>query len=127
MLNSGDALYCSVEQYKARYEDEIDDGDLQEVLDDACAFVRDELTRAGLPVDGVDGADTRMRVVRTVAHRMVAQLEDVPEGVSQFSLGTGEYTRSISVPNPYGEAYLTASERERLGIGGSRACFASCL
>lgn len=123
---SDEALYCSVDQYKARYEDEVDDADLKEILSDACALIRDELVRSGLPADGVDGADTRMRIARTVAHRMVAQLDDVPEGVSQFSMGTGEFTRSISVPNPYGEAYLTASERERLGIGASRACFASC-
>lgn len=104
----------------------MDDDDLREVLSDACALMRDELRRAGLPDDGVDGADTRMRVARTVAHRMVTQLEDVPEGVSQFSMGAGEYTRSISMPNPYGEAYLTSSERERLGISASRACFAAC-
>lgn len=123
--NSAEALYCSIEQYRARYEDEVDDEELQELLGDACALIRDELSRAGRPIDGVEGADTRMRVARNVVHRMAQQLEDVPEGVSQYSSGAGEYTRSFSISNPYGEAYLTASERERLGISGSRACFAA--
>ena len=127
MPNSDLPLYCSVEQYRARFEDEVDDADLEEVLADVCALMRDELGRAGLSTDGEKGADTRMRVARNVAHRMVQQLDDVPEGVSSFSLGAGEYSRSFSVKNPYGEAYLTVSERERLGIGCPRACFASCI
>lgn len=126
MTSGATDLYCSVEQYKSRFEPEVGDDELRQALEDASALMRDELSRAGIATDGEDGADTRMRVARNVAHRMLQQLEDVPEGVSQFSLGAGEYTRSFSVPNPYGEAYLTASERARLGIGLPRAAFAAC-
>lgn len=53
---------------------------------------------------------------------IVSRVINVPagmEGVSQASQGADSYSASYTFANPTGDIYITKSERERLGLGGS--------
>lgn len=120
--------FASVDQYEARYGDADDAEALGEVLMDATREIRAELDRAGIdcssPSD--DFAARLMQACRSMAYRaMGAGMEDVPMGATQCSQGAGSYTRSYTLGNPYGEVYLSKSERRLLGMGGAKVGFAS--
>lgn len=117
--------FATVEQYEARYGD-VDDNDfLTEVLMDATREIAASLDQAGIdysePTE--DYADRLMQVCRSVASRAIGSEDDVPYGATQFSEGAGEYTQSFSIGNPYGDVFLTKSEKKMLGLGVAHACF----
>lgn len=122
--------FATAEQYEARYG-EVDDPELlSEVLMDATRLIASELERSGRPVEGSgeEAAERRMQVCRSVAFRTMAQeLEgdgpSIPAGATQYSQGTGIYTASVTMGNPYRDVYLTKAERRMLGIGRGRIGF----
>lgn len=118
------ASFATVEQYEARYGTVTDVDALQECLDDASALIAASLDARGIgyadPSD--EYADRLMRVCRQVAHRaMNAAPADglAPYGVTQASQSAGGYSLSYSFGNPYGDSFLTASEKRLLGLAGT--------
>lgn len=117
--------FASVEDYEARYGTVTDAQTLEACLEDATA-----LMQAALEARGIDWrdpseeyADRLMRVCRQVAHRALdaspAGTDYAPYGVTQASQSAGGYSVSYSFGNPYGDSFLSASERRMLGLAGS--------
>jgi hypothetical protein len=63
-----------------------------------------------------------MRVCRTVVHRALGSTDasDVPFGATELMQKAGDFSASVNLANPYGDLFLTAQERESLGIGELR-------
>jgi hypothetical protein len=122
--------FCNVEDYRARYpNDTTDDAVLLECLMEATDTVMGELD--GHDIDYSDPSESfsfrLMRVTRTVAHRALGSVNDtdVPFGATQISEGSGDFTASVQLGNPYGDMFLTQAEKDALGIGRMRACVLS--
>lgn len=117
--------FATVEQYEARYGDVDDAGVLGEILMDATREIAAALEQAGIdfsePTE--EFAARLMQVCRSMASRAMGDDGEIPYGVTQYSQGAGEYTQSFSVGNPYGDVYLSKSERKMLGLGRARASF----
>lgn len=115
--------FATIAQYEARYGTVTDTLTLQECLDDATALISASLSGAGVDWTnaGDEYADCLMRVCRQVAHRAMesAPSEIAPWGVTQASQSAGGYSLSYSFGNPYGDIFITASEKRLLGIGGA--------
>lgn len=117
--------FASVEQYEARYGTVPDASALRACLEDATALIASALEARGIawadPSEAMAGR--LMRVCRQVAHRAMdaapAGTDFAPYGVTQASQSAGGYSLSYSFGNPYGEAFLTASEKRMLGLAGS--------
>lgn len=112
--------WATVEQYEARYGAAVDVDTLQECLDDATAQINSQLTAAGIDYSepSADYARLLMMVCRQMAHRAMGATESaLPFGATQASQTAGPYTQSFSFGNPYGDLYITASEKRMLGIG----------
>lgn len=101
---------------------------------DAAAGISDEraeplLSMASAAIDAVcDSDDVDPDVLKLVCIRMVSrqvQNDDVA-GVQQESWGASPYSGSVSYANPAGDIYLTAFEKQLLGIDGT-AVEASCV
>lgn len=105
---------ATVEYYEARYGP-VDDRDrVSALLDDATAFILSQGVRQD-PDDEVLTANLA-RVCCAVVHRSL--LAGRYAGLSSVSQGAGGQSASVSVYNPGGDLYLTASEKRALGIGG---------
>ena len=122
--------FCTVEDYRARYpSDATDDAVLLECLMEATDTVMGELD--GHDIDYSDPSESfsfrLMRVTRTVAHRALGSTndDDVPFGATQISEGSGDFTATVHLGNPYGDMFLTQAEKDALGIGKMRACVLS--
>lgn len=112
--------WATVEQYEARYGAVVDVDVLQECLDDATAQINSQLAAAGIDYSepSEDYARLLMMVCRQMAHRAMGATESaLPFGATQASQTAGPYTQSFSFGNPYGDLYITASEKRMLGIG----------
>lgn len=115
-------------QYESRYGDVDDPDALAEVLMDATRLVASALDRAGIayadPSD--EFSDRLMQVCRSMAYRAMGCGEpSVPAGATQYSQGAGGYTESYTLGNPYGEVYMSKSERRMLGLDGARIGFST--
>lgn len=122
--------FATVEEYRARYPDDtVDDAVLLECLCEASDLVMSELDGHDIDYsDPTEGFSFRlMRVTRTVAHRAIGSTSDadVPFGATKLSEGSGDFTASAELANPYGDLFLTEAERKALGIGAMRACVLS--
>lgn len=113
--------YASVEQYEARYGTVDDRAMLAECLEDASAAID-----VALDKHGVVRADMSqellgrlMRVCRSVANRLVPS-GDVPSGVTQVSVTSGNFNENVSFTPSYGLPKLLPSELSMLGLGGTR-------
>lgn len=122
--------FASVEDYLARYPDsdaEIEHGVLLACLEDATAVISAELD--GCDIDYQDPTESftvRLRsVCRDMAHRALASgggsAGDIPFGATQMSQTNDFATASYQLANPYGDLFMTSSERMRLGIGRQQA------
>lgn len=125
------AAFATADQYRDKYETELDDEALDEWLADASDMMRGEMDASGVSYaePGESFAETLMRVCRDVAHRAIGDDADdelaIPYGVTQMNMSGGSYSRGYSFGNPYDDLFLTASEKRRLGIGLERACVLS--
>lgn len=100
--------------YEARYGPAEDPARVSALLDDATALILAQGVRPD-PSDEVLTANLA-RVCCAVAHRSIAAGRYA--GLSSVSQGAGGQSASVSVYNPGGDLYLTASEKRALGIGG---------
>lgn len=115
--------FATVAQYEARYGTVTDTQTLQECLDDATALITAQISPRGIDYQNPspEYADVLMRVCRQVAHRAMPDADSAPAmpfGVSQASQSAGGYSLAYSFSNPYGDIFLTGSEKKMLGIGG---------
>lgn len=121
--------YASVEEYEAAYGQEVDRGRLSVLLGDATRRISAELEASGIDPSGMgEGYPERLsQVCRSMVHRCVDRHESaygsMPAGVSQFSQGAGDFSRSFTFANVYTEPKLTKDERRFLGIRASRVAF----
>ena len=119
--------FATREQYMARYGDVPADRleMLDECLADVSAYIRQELAKAAVELDGIDAeyADVLMRVTRSVTNRIMPKEANVeiPTGATHLSMTAGTYNRQVTFGTPYGTPKLLDSERRMLGIGTSRA------
>lgn len=112
--------WATVAQYEARYGEVADTSTLQECLDDATSQINAALDAARIDYSqpSADFARRLMMVCRQMAHRAMGATESaLPFGATQASQTAGPYTQSFSFGNPYGDLYITASEKRMLGIG----------
>lgn len=121
--------YVSVEEYEKAYGPEIDQGRLQALLEDASRRIKAELEVAGIDpaTKGDEYIERLAQVCRAMVHRCVDKHESsfgaMPPGVTQFSQGIGDFSRSFSFANVYTEPKLTKDEKRFLGINSSRLGF----
>lgn len=117
--------WATIAQYEARYGDvaTADEPMLQECLDDATSQINAALDAARIDYSqpSADYARRLMMVCRQMAHRSFGDngSEYAPFGVSQTSQTAGPYTQSFSFSNPYGDLFMTASEKKMLGLSQS--------
>ena len=114
--------YATTTDYQARYGAVDDVAVLQVCLDDATALINANLAAAGIdPADAPEAYANLLKMVcREVAHRAFGSgpAQTLPFGVTQTSQTAGPYTQSFSFGNPYGDMFLTKSEKKMLGIAG---------
>lgn len=121
--------YASVEDYVARYGEEIEGERLGSLLMDASRRISAELEAAGIDpaAKGEEYAERLAQVCRSMVHRCVDRHESdfgaLPPGVTQFSQSAQDFSRSFSFANVYTEPKLTRDERRFLGLGGIRVGF----
>ncbi len=121
--------FATVEQYEAAYGPIADKEGLRVLLEDASRRIAAELEAAGIdPVaKGEAYAERLAQVCREAVHRCVDTHESsygaVPPGVTQFSLGSGDFNHSFTFANVYTEPKLTKDERRFLGIPLARIAF----
>lgn len=121
--------YASVDEYIAAYGLEVDKDKLQIMLEDATRRISAELETSGIDPTEKGGAylDRLSQVCRSMVHRCVDRHEStfgaMPAGVTQFSQGAGDFSRSFTFANVYTEPKLTKDERKFLGIKTSRIVF----
>lgn len=124
--------YATYADYVALYDTDLDPARIGALLARASRDIRSELRIACVDADETD-PDTLADlcdVACAMVHRAIGDdtAEDappIPFGASQFSQGAGSYTRSATLANPYGDLFMTESERRKLGIGLPRATVVS--
>ncbi|MEG1245242.1 MAG: hypothetical protein RR842_08155 [Gordonibacter sp.] len=115
--------FATTAQYEARYGTPPDVYLLEEVLKDATREIAAALDRAGIPYVSPtpDYAEKLMQACRSMANRAVSSVSsDVPAGATQISQGAIGLSATYTLGNPYGEVYMSKSERRLLGIGGQK-------
>lgn len=116
------STFATIEDYEARYGSVLDQDRVTTLLGDASNYLTalyflewGEEYKAGEHIL----FDLN---VCAVTCSIVSRVTNVPagmEGVSQASQGADSYSASYTFANPTGDIYITKSERERLGFGGS--------
>ena len=124
--------FCTVTDYRLRYPaDETPDEVLNEVLLDATDVMCAAMDEADVAYTDPTEPFTRrlMRICREVVHRAIGEGTDddmdVPFGATELSQGADTFNASVKLGNPYGDLYLTQSEKDALGIGRMHACVIS--
>ena len=124
--------FCTVTQYRARYpNDETPDAVLTEALLEATDVICAAMDDGGVQyTDPSESFTYRLtRVCRTVTHRALgdgpSSDADVPFGATQLSETAAQFSASVQLANPYGDMFLTAAEKESLGIGATNAVVVS--
>lgn len=128
--------YATADDYRLYHDTTATDERLGALLGAASRLMDDEMDAAGVVVPEAIHrraryAETLRDVAVAMVHRALGEDagEDdgppIPYGASQFSQGAGGYTRSATLSNPYGDLFVTESERRRLGIGLPRAAVVS--
>lgn len=111
--------FATVEELESRWRP-LESGEAtraDELLQDASAYLRTQLERAGIPLDPDN--ETQARNLAAVCCAMVRRIVGPGEsmyGITQFSRTAGSFTESGTAANPNGDMYLTASEKALLGI-----------
>lgn len=109
--------YATVEDYEDRYGQVEDPLRLGTLLEDATALISG---LAGVQCERPDCAmEARLRsVCCSVVHRSLSAGDLA--GMSNYSQTGVGYSASVTVSNPAGDMYLTATEKRLLGIGRAR-------
>lgn len=118
--------FASTDDYEARYGDVDDQDALKEVLMDATREIAAALDRASINYEDPEEeyAECLMQACRSMAYRAMDQGEtEMPVGTTQYSQGAGDFSASYSFRNPYGEVYISKSERRLLGLDRARVGF----
>lgn len=121
--------FASIDEYEAAYGPEVERDRLAVLLEDATRRISAELESSGIdPSKMGEGYSERLaQVCRSMVHRCVDRHESpmgaMPVGVTQFSQGAGDFSRSFTFANVYTEPKLTKDERRFLGIRASRVAF----
>lgn len=119
--------FATIEDVESRFRalDDHEKTRAAQLLADASVMLAHALTRAGVswqearnePGD-ILGTAINM-VAASMAVRAMKSPVDMP-ALTQYSQGAVGYTESMTYANPNGDLYMTAKERELLGIGRAR-------
>lgn len=115
--------FATVEDLEAAWRkvDALERPHMVQLISDASTWLNAQLRRGGVDCETVDPALLRMLVCNLV-RRSVGELEPVSD-VARWRTVT-DYSDQYSVPAKVGsDFYLTAWERESVGIGVGRAAF----
>ena len=109
--------FATIEDYEARYGEVEDRDRVETLLGDATAFIE---AQPGFSYDAGDftQAANLTRICCSVVYRSLSAGDLA--GVSSYSQGGVGYSASVTLSNPSGDFYLTASEKRSLGIGRGR-------
>ena len=123
--------FATVAQYKALYETDKTDKELEAWLGKASRYIRGELDASSIDYQdqSEDYQDSLSDVCCDVTHRAIGDDDDgyaIPAGATQVNMSGGSYSRGVSFGSSgYSSMFLTASERDMLGIGVPKACVVS--
>lgn len=119
--------FATTKQYRAKYATEMDDEALVEWLGSASRVMRGEMSASGIDYaePSEDFADELMDICRDVAHRAIGDDDEdlsIPYGTTQVNMSGGSYSRGFSFGSGgYSDLFLTAAEKQSLGIGLPKA------
>lgn len=111
------ASYATLADYELRYGETNSPERLAALLGDATAFI-DSYPGFAFRGDDILQAANLVRVCCAVVYRSLSAGDLA--GVSSYSQGGVGYSASVTLSNPSGDFYLTASEKRSLGIGRGR-------
>lgn len=124
--------FATYSDYTALYDTSESEARIDALLAKASRDIRAELRNAGVEVDPSDAdmmadlADVACAMVRRSVGAGDDETDDwLPYGASQYSWTGGPYTQSATLSNPYGDLFMTESERRKLGIGVAKAAVLS--
>ena len=109
--------FATVEELEARWRmlDDDEKGVASALLDDATAFLHAEFARLGRTIDEND--DLLMANLKRVCCSITSRTFPTDQdGITQFSVTTGPFTRSQTITNPSRDMFLTKQERVTLGL-----------
>ena len=107
--------FATVDDYRARYTDDVDDARLEVLLGDASVYIS---SYPGFSLRDGDGlqAENLRRVACSVVHRAIPA--DGLAGLQSYSESAVGISASATPYNPSGDFWLTKAERRSLGIFG---------
>lgn len=118
--------FASYDTYVEMYPTGEDEDRVNALLARASRDMASELRAAGVdfssPSD--DFAEDLSDVACAMVHRAIGEEgagASIPFGASQFNQTGGPYSVQATLANPYGDLFITESERRKLGIGLPRA------
>lgn len=113
--------FATVDDYRARYTDDVDDARLEVLLSDASVLIM-SYPGFALLEEGDTGYEVQQQNLKRVCCAMVHRAQSAGDwaGLSSVSQGAGDYSASVSVANPNEYLYLTPQERKTLGMTGVR-------
>ena len=89
------------------------------LLERASAYIATKLARAGIEIDATDELQaTNLKTVTVNVVRRSLSSADA-DGFSQLSQTIGSTTASVSFTNPEGAFWLSASDKDILGLTGT--------
>ena len=109
--------FATASDYENRYGEVADQERIQNLLDDASAYILAYPGFENRPDDPVQQRNLT-RVTCAVVHRALAGA--AWSGLSNVSQGAGGYNASATVANPGEDFYLPKGDRLALGIGRAR-------
>ncbi|WP_405735961.1 Gp19/Gp15/Gp42 family protein [Bifidobacterium sp.] len=123
--------FADYDAYVELYDTDADEDRVNALLARASRDVAAELRAAGIDwaEPDEDFASDLSDVVCAMVRRALGEGDEfgieVPFGASQVSQTGGPYSLQATLSNPYGDLFITESERRKLGIGLPRACVLS--
>ena len=122
--------YANAQDYKGYYPDTaVSDSRLEMFLGKATRKLNAEMRLAGVDYSAPDEefAANLKDVCIEMVHRVIGdggeQAQSIPFGASQYTASAQPYSESFTLANPYGDLFITQSEKRMLGISGKRIGF----
>lgn len=112
-------------RWRTLTEDELAMAEVE--LQDASAFIAGEMRRYDVAIDPSDEVQSQniVRVTCEVVRRSMSPRLDASEGTplapfTESTITADVFTESYKYANPLGDYYLTAADKQSLGIGRMR-------
>ena len=109
-------IFCTPDEYAARYGAAADPAALAECLEEASREITRAVEDAGMAakLEDPDFLIDCRNVCRDMAHRVLGS--SMPVGATSYSQSAAGFSESYSFATPYTSIRLNKADRERLGI-----------